>query len=77
MKMNDKVYDIMKYAALIVLPATATLYTALAGIWNLPYAEQIPATIVAVDTFLGAVLMISNSRYKKLQSGSENGGGAV
>lgn len=63
--MSNKVYDILKEIALIVLPALATLYAALAGIWNLPFAEQIPMTIMAIDTFLGAILKISNEKYKK------------
>lgn len=65
--MDNKTYDILKYIAQIVLPATATLYFALASIWGLPYGEQIVGTITAVDTFLGAVLMISSSNYKKAQ----------
>jgi len=63
--MNNKTYDILKYIAQIVLPALATLYFALASIWNLPYGEEIVGTITAIDTFLGAVLMISSSNYKK------------
>lgn len=61
--MSNKVYDILKYIAQIVLPALGTLYFALAGIWNLPYGEQIVGTITAVDTFLGVILQISSNRY--------------
>lgn len=63
--MNSKVYDVLKFIATIVLPATGTLYFALASIWGLPYGEQIVGTITAVDTFLGAVLMIDSAAYKK------------
>lgn len=65
MKMSNKTYDVLKFIAGIVLPALATLYAALAGIWSLPYPEQIPATIMAVDTFLGVVLGISTAKYNK------------
>ena len=65
MKLNDKVYNVLKWVALIVLPALATLYAVLSGIWHLPLGEQIPATITAVDTFLGALLGISTARYNK------------
>lgn len=65
MKMSNKTYDVLKFIAMIVLPALATLYAALAGIWNFPYAEQIPATIMAIDTFLGVILGISTSNYNK------------
>ena len=63
--LNDKVYDVLKWVALVVLPAIATLYTALAGVWGLPYAQEIPATITAVDLFLGALLGVSTVQYNK------------
>ena len=65
MKMNDKTYDVLKWIAMIVLPAVATLYFTLASIWGLPYGAQLVRTIPAVDTFLGALLGISNAKYKK------------
>lgn len=61
--MSNKVYDVIKYIAQIVLPALATLYFALAGIWNFPYGEQIVGTITAIDTFLGVILGISSAKY--------------
>ena len=61
--MSNKVYDILKFIAQIVLPAIGTLYFALASIWGLPYGEQIVGTITAIDTFLGALLGISSSNY--------------
>lgn len=70
MKMNNKVYDILKYIAQIVLPAVATLYFSLSGIWGLPYGEQIVGTITAIDLFLGALLKLSTNQYNK---GNNNG----
>ena len=63
--MSNKVYDVLKFIAQIVLPAIATLYVTLAGIWGLPYSEQIAGTVMAVDTFLGAILMLSSKNYNK------------
>lgn len=63
--MNNKTYDILKYIAQIILPAIATLYFALAGIWGFPYGEEIVGTITAVDTFLGVILGISSANYNK------------
>lgn len=65
MKLSDKTYDILKWIALLLLPAAGTLYFALAGIWGLPYGEQIVGTITAIDTFLGAILGLSANKYKK------------
>lgn len=68
MKMNNKVYDILKWIALIGLPAIGTLYFTLAGIWGLPYGEQIMGTITAIDTCLGVFLGVSTSKYNKTVS---------
>ena len=65
MKMNNKTYDTLKWIAQYLLPALGALYFALAGIWGLPYGEQIVGTLVAVDTFLGVILGISTSQYNK------------
>lgn len=71
--MSDKVYNILKYVAMIVLPAIGTLYAALAGIWGFPYGDQVVGTILAVDTFLGALLGISTANYnKKIASSTKN-----
>ena len=67
MKMSNKVYDVLKYIAQIVLPALGTLYFALSGIWGFPYGEQIVGTIAAVDTFLGVILGLSTAEYNRQQ----------
>lgn len=67
MILKNKTYDIVKYIAQIVLPAVATFYFALAGLWGLPYADQIVGTITALDTFLGALLHVSSSKYSYLE----------
>lgn len=63
--MDNKTYDILKYIAQIALPATGTLYFALASIWGLPYGEEIVGTITAIDCFLGTLLMLSSNNYQK------------
>ena len=63
--MSNKLYDVLKWIVVLVLPASATLYSVLSGIWGLPYGDAIPNTITAVDAFLGAVLMISSAQYSK------------
>lgn len=63
--MSDKMYDVLKWIAQILLPAAATLYFALSQIWGLPYGEEIVGTITAFDAFLGALLGISSLSYKR------------
>lgn len=65
MKLNDKVYDILKWIALICIPALATFYVALAPVWGWPFAEEIAKSANAVCTLLGALLGISTAQYYK------------
>lgn len=69
MKLTNKVYDVLKWVALIFLPALAVLYGALAPVWGWPYPDQIVYTITAVDTFMGALLGISTLHYKAGDNG--------
>ena len=68
--LTNKTYDVLKWIALVVLPAAATFYTALAPIWGLPYASEIPMTITAVDALLGALLGVSSQKYKAQNDGT-------
>ena len=67
--MSNKLYNVLKWIAMLFLPALGTLYFALAGIWGLPYGEQIVGTITAIDTFIGVILGISTSQYNKRVDG--------
>ena len=69
MKLSNKVYDVLKWIAMYLLPSVGTLYFALSGIWGFPYGEQVVGTITAVDTFLGVILGISTATYNKREGG--------
>lgn len=62
---SNKLYDTLKFIASIVLPATSSLYFALANIWNLPFGEEVVGTIAVITTFLGTLLQISSKSYYK------------
>lgn len=63
MRFTNKVYDILKWIAQVVLPALGTLYFALSGIWGFPYGEQVVGTLIAIDTFLGIILGITSADW--------------
>jgi len=63
-QLSNKVYDVLKFAAQVALPAVAVLYTALSTIWGFPYSAEIPATITALVLFLGTLLQLSSASYK-------------
>lgn len=62
--MSNKTYDVLKYIFTIIMPAISVLYVALAGIWGLPYADKVAATIAALITFANTVLAINSANYK-------------
>lgn len=65
MKMNDKLYDILKWIVMIVIPALTTAYVGLAAVWAFPYAEEVAKTSAVVCALLGALLGISTAEYNK------------
>lgn len=64
MKLNNKVYDALKWIVMIVLPAISALYFGLAKIWGFPYAAEVVGTIAVVQTFLGALIGVSTKSYE-------------
>jgi len=65
MKLKDSVYDVLKWIALICIPALATFYVALAPVWGWPFADEVAKTANAICVLLGALLGISTAQYNK------------
>ena len=59
----DHVYDVLKWVAIIVMPALATFIVGLGGIWSVPFAGQAASTVTAVGVLLGALLGLSSVKY--------------
>ena len=64
---SDKVYNVLKWVCMVCLPAVATLWFALGKIWGFPYLAEVEGTIIAIDTFLGALIGVSTIQYNKLE----------
>lgn len=65
--MDNKTYDIIKLIGLIAVPVLAFI-ASLCSIWNVPYCEQITATLTAIDTLIGAIVVIAKAYYDKGQA---------
>ena len=65
MKLSNKVYDILKWIVVIVIPAMSTAYVGLSAIWGWPYADEVAKTASVVCVLLGALLGISTAQYNK------------
>ena len=66
--LSNKVYDILKWIVMIVIPALTTAYVGLSSIWGFPYAEEVAKTSAVVCTLLGALLGISTAQYNKQEN---------
>jgi len=62
--MDNRTYDIIKLISLIAVPLFAFV-GAMCTIWNVPHSEQITATLTALDTLLGALVVILAKEYNK------------
>lgn len=72
MKLPDKVYTILKWVALICIPALSAAYTGLAAIWGWPFAGEIAKTAAVICTLIGALIGISTATYYKENSDNAN-----
>ncbi|NCC85770.1 MAG: holin [Clostridia bacterium] len=62
--MPSKAYDILKWIVLVFLPALTTLVGVVGQVLNLASMEIVLTIMVAVTTFLGTLLGVSNAQYK-------------
>lgn len=65
MKLSNKLFDVLKWVAILFLPALAILIRTVFAIWKIPFGEEISSTIVALQVFLGAILGVSTLNYNK------------
>ena len=65
MKMSNKVYDVLKWIALIALDAVGVFYKAVATIWGFPFGDEVLATCAALSLLLGTLLGVSSNQYNK------------
>lgn len=66
--LDNKIYEILKWIALIALPALATLISVILPLWNIcdeSVVTAIVGTITALATFLGTLLGVSTMKYRK------------
>ena len=70
--MSDKTYNLLKNVSLFGTPFLAFL-TSLCAIWGIPHTTEITATLTALDTLMGAVVIIAKQIYDKNESGDLDG----
>ena len=63
MKLSNKTYDILKWVALVALPALQVFWLTVGKVWGFPYLTEVGATIGATGLFIAALLGLSNREY--------------
>lgn len=65
MKISSKLYNILKYIALIAMPAIVIFLSTIGDIWGIAWMPKVVSTISAVAVLLGALLQISSNNFWK------------
>lgn len=75
MQISNKVYDILKWVALICIPAIVTFLSVVLGVLEVdPKTINIIVTIIAaVGTLIGSLIGVSTSAYKKNKEQQDGG----
>ena len=68
MRLSNKTYDVASWMGKYFFPALAVFYKTIAPLWNLPYSNEIPATITAFDLLWNTCLGLSSIAYYKDQA---------
>lgn len=63
--MNNKLYNVLKWIALVALDAVGVFYKTIASIWSLPFGDKVLATCAALSLLVGTLIGISSLTYKK------------
>ena len=67
MKMSNKVYNVLKWVCITLIPALIALYGTVGATLDLPYTQTVLTIAGAVNGCLGTCLGISSHNYHKGQ----------
>ena len=69
MKLSNKVYDVLKWVALIALDAIGVFYSTISDIWALPFGDEVLKTCAALSVLIGTLIGVSSIKYKRETEG--------
>lgn len=72
MKMSNKVYDVLKWLALVALDAIGVFYKTIASIWDFPFGDEVLSTFAALSLLIGTLIGITGLNYKNKENGEDN-----
>lgn len=62
--LNNKAYEILKWAGLIAFPAIATFIGVIGAVWGWPDTDAIVTTLNAIGVLIGALIGVSHATAK-------------
>lgn len=63
--MSNKVYDVLKWVALVALDAIGLFYKTIGGIWGLPFGDEVMATCASLSLLIGTLIGVASAQYNK------------
>lgn len=63
-QLTNSSYDVVHNIAIYAVPALGVFYFTFAGIWGLPYAEQVGASLAAFGTLLSVIVALARRSFK-------------
>ena len=71
MKLNDKLYEILKWIGLVCLPAVAWFVVEVGADIGIANAEVVAKVLNALGTLLGILIGVSTYNYRKCDSDAD------
>jgi len=71
MRLPNKVYDVLKWVVLVVIPACTTAYVGLDSVFNWGYGDVVAKVSAIVCTLIGTIIGISTAEYNKAKLNGE------
>lgn len=62
--LNNRAYEILKWAGLIAFPAIATFIGVIGAVWGWPDTDAIVTTLNAIGVLIGALIGVSHATAK-------------
>lgn len=66
--MSNKLYNVLKWVALVALDAVGLFYKTVATIWSLPLGDEVLATCAALSLLIGTLIGVSSAQYNKKEA---------
>lgn len=65
MRISNKLYDFLKWFALVAIPAIEAFWLTVGKVWGFPYLTEIGTTIAAAGLLIATLIGVSSVAYRK------------